>query len=278
MSGQLIPVTNLRQMESQLRDLARDRGLPVIDAYYVDKGARVLMSSNTASATLIEAAVRTGAGFVTIEVHTFDEEDFIEQVRSELGKEDLVLPGGADEALKQEHHGDDDPERLILIWSGSGTVYSVVYVAAWADALNERLVAMAVEDTEPDEVQVAYARIAQLAGLIEALPEFRRTQPSKRRGAAAQLIERFAVESDDPYLRDRAIAEAHQRALRNSEQAYFAFDEERVGKIADMKATEDWQHAYSRPGRIAAATRFMTEATGYAPTKSAAEEFARIAT
>lgn len=267
---------DLTAVENALRELALQHELPVIDAFYTD-GLRVLVSARTPLEVLVGAAARTGAGFVTIEKVVFDPEDFLEDTRSDLSKLGLVLPDGVDTIVEGEQHGEGDPERLMLLWAAGGVVFSTVFVASWSIALQERITALAVEDTEPSGMEAIWARVAELAEQIEASAEFRRTPPMRRKAAGLALVGQFAKETDPQHFLARAVADASERASSNAQREYWAFEAKQSEMIAEFQATADWQSAYSQPQRNAAATRFMLERTGYAPSKAGAETFARLA-
>lgn len=259
--------------EADLRALASDHGLPVIFAVFPNR--QVLLDARTPLRTLIEVAKASGAAFISLDAVPFDAEEFVDEARRDLSRDDLVL---TDEgiALIEREGRKEATVALTMEWGGGGLAYSVTFRSDWSTALSERVAKMTEPDPEPSWREV-WVRINDLATQIEAMPEFRAIQPSKRRAAGEELILAIAVDSDDSEMRRRAVDEAAKTANRNGQRAHFAFQERRMEAATALTATTDWSLAWSRPARIAVATRFLTATVGYAPTISEAEAFVRLA-
>ena len=264
--------TDLAATESELRAIAEEIGLPVLFAVY--GGPQVLVSADTPLHDLLAIAKASGAPFVTLDAEPFDMEDFTEGVRRELARNDLALSDRALALIEREDHS-DEIERVSLDWAANGFHYSVLFVADWSGALADRVTELADEGEEPLYVK-AFARINDLAAELEALPEFRSTQPSRRRAAGTLLIEGLATDEDDPEMRRRAVDAAYSIASKRAAEAYYAMEARKADLSRALAASETWDHVFSRPARIAAATRYLTEEIGYAPTKTDAEAFARL--
>lgn len=278
--------TNLPHLADALRDIARRHDIPLVDT--LTREPDITVDPDTSLDELEALLVSSHPLFLTVRQLPFDAEqaidDLTDTIVDEEGAEDLDGLGEKGEALVRAQAGRNGTIGHVWChWAGGGLIFRLDVRADWLNALEESVRETALDEASRAQVQATAARDAHWAAIgraadeLEAMPQFRATSSRGRKAIGEALAATIAAVAADPGIRYPVIHEACQRADRRAGEAFTAFAARQDDAAVELSGKPDWATTHSAPGRDRLAAAFLTEKTGYAPTKALTTEFRQLA-
>jgi len=262
-------VTDLDSLLSTLYQGAESRGLPVVDAAFLQEPTFALHVDTTSPDEALDLAQRMLSPFVSITVDLFNAEEFLDEFDGE------VTP----EIARLARERNDQPQGVALRWFGLGATGLYLADAEWAQDLAtfKESWAEGQQSAWAEERDARAVRIASLADRIELDPRYRAAGQNQRTVIGRIVMDELRHADDDATTVKWALERASKSVRENAATAYLSVSESVEVVTNELRDTDDWRKSRTAKEREGTARAFLLERTGYAPTAALVEIVARQA-
>lgn len=262
-------MNDLDDLLHTLQEGAEQRGLPLVDAAFLQEPAFAVHADSTSPEDALDLVQRMLAPFVSITVDVFEAEEFLAEFEGDATAEIVRLA----------RERNDQLQGVAMRWFGLGATGLYLAGAEWAqelaalkDSWAEKQQSVWVEERDARAV-----RVTHLADRIELDPRYRAAGQNQRTVIGRIVVDELRHAHDDGTTIRWALERASKSVRENAAAAYLPLTES-VEAIADeLRGTDDWRKARTAKEREAVTKAFLLEKTGYAPAVALVEVIARQA-
>jgi hypothetical protein len=270
---------NMEALVQGIKDGAAQRGLKILDALFSGDPDVLFRYPDTGPDDVLDVALHVSAPFLTLDVATLDPAELTERPGI-LGEATYAGPPPAGLQRRWEERS-GEVDRIYLQWTAAGTTYLFAASPEWAkelvaarDAWFEQL-----DDEESDAVGAHWARVAELAGKLEADPDYRGGTTHTRRAIGQAFLEPLLQSAPgEKTALHQALDEAGKLVRANAQTAYSRLLSDLDTLTAEVRDTAAWKTARKQYQLRAAASDFLQKRSGgYSPPTKTVETLVNAA-
>lgn len=257
----------MEALAQDIKDGAVARGLKILAAAIPGDPDVFFSHPDTGLEDVLDVALHVSAPFLILTISTLDPRRLTERPGF-LGE--TTHAGTPPEDLRrrwQERAGEID--CIFLEWIAGGTRYIFTASPEWSDELESARAAWfeELDEEESDATGAHWARVAELAGKLEADPDYRAGTTHTRRAIGQAFLEPLLQSTPGEKAASHLVLDAAGKLVRTNAQAtYSRLLGDMDALTAELRDTAAWKAARKQYQLRAAASDFLQERSGgYAP-------------